>query len=195
MMESVIEAILFASGDPIHISRICSALDIDRSTAESVLEQLGTHYERDRRGIRLLRLEDSYQLCTAPEYAGKIRKALEMRVPQKLSIPSMEVLAIVAYYQPITRARIEQIRGLDCTYIISQLVDMNLIERCGQMSVAGSPTLYRTTTEFLRYFHFSNLCDLPEFPNELKDRIEESQINQDPGLEIDFGTVLGPLPD
>ena len=164
-LDLVIEAILFASGDPIPISRICDALTIERDEAEEAISSLRMYYEVENRGIRLIQMEDCYQLCSAPEYADAIRRALEMRKPQKLSRPSLEVLTIIAYYQPITRLRVEQIRGLDCTYIISLLVDLGLIEKCGQVDAVGHPSLYRTTANFLRYFRISSLRELPELPD------------------------------
>lgn len=163
-LDAVIEAILFASGSPIQIARICEALDIDRHTAEIELRKLEEHYETDNRGIRLQQMEDSYQLCSAPAYADAIRRALEMRKAPKLSRPSLEVLTIIAYHQPITRLRIEQIRGVECSYILSLLLDMKLIEHCGQLNAVGRPLLYRTTTEFLRWFHLRSLSELPELP-------------------------------
>jgi len=163
-LDAVIEAILFASGTPIHIARICEALDIDRPTAEMELRKLEEHYETADRGVRLQQMDDWYQMCSAPAHADAIRRALEMRKPPKLSRSSLEVLTIIAYQQPVTRARIEQIRGVECSYIISLLLDMRLIERCGQLDAVGRPLLYRTTTEFLRYFHLKSLRELPELP-------------------------------
>ena len=112
-VESAIEGILFASGEPLPIDRICLALDLDRPTAEQVLQKLGDYYAFERRGIRLVRMEDSYQLCSSPDYADVIRKAFEIRKTAKLSQPALEVLTIVAYYQPTTRAYIDQVRGVD----------------------------------------------------------------------------------
>ena len=103
-MQIAAEGILFASGEPVHISRLCMALDTDRPRAEEALQRLGDYYAFERRGIRLIRMEDSYQLCSAPEYAEIIRRAFEVRKTAKLSQPALEVLAIVAYYQPVTRA-------------------------------------------------------------------------------------------
>ena len=115
-VESAIEGILFASGEPLPIDRICLALDLDRPTAEQVLQKLGDYYAFERRGIRLVRMEDSYQLCSSPDYADVIRKAFEIRKTAKLSQPALEVLTIIAYYQPTTRAYVDQIRGVDSAY-------------------------------------------------------------------------------
>ena len=161
---SAVEGILFAAGEPVDIKRICLALELDRETAETVLRQLGDGYAFERRGIRLLRMEDSYQLCSAPEYADVIRKAFEVRKPAKLSQPALEVLTIIAYYQPTTRAYVDQVRGVDSSYTVGLLLDRGLIEECGRLQVPGRPILYRTTKHFLRSFHLSSLDDLPEIP-------------------------------
>mgnify|MGYP000009386932 FL=1 len=163
-IEAALEGILFASGEPVHIDRICLALDLDRPTAELVLQKLGDYYGFERRGIRLVRMADTWQLCSAPEYAEYIRKAFEIRKPAKLSQPALEVLAIIAYYQPTTRAYIDQIRGVDSSYTVGLLLDRHMIEECGTLQVPGRPKLYRTTKEFLRAFHLNTLEDLPEMP-------------------------------
>ena len=164
-LESALEAILFASGEPVQVDRICVALDIDRPTAEQLLQKLMDYYAYERRGIRLLRMEDTWQLCSAPDYADVIRKAFEIRKPAKLSQPALEVLTIIAYYQPTTRAYVDQIRGVDSAYTIGLLLDRKLIEECGRLQVPGRPRLYRTTKQFLRAFHLTSLDDLPELPD------------------------------
>lgn len=163
-IEAAVEGILFASGEPVHIDRICLAAELDRPTAELVLQKLMDYYSFERRGMRLLRLEDSWQLCSAPEYADIIRRAFEIRKPAKLSQPALEVLTIIAYYQPTTRAYVDQIRGVDSSYTVGLLLDRHLIEECGRLQVPGRPRLYRTTKAFLRAFHLNSLEDLPEMP-------------------------------
>ena len=163
-IEAAVEGILFASGEPVHIDRICLAAELDRPTAELVLQKLMDYYSFERRGMRLLRLEDSWQLCSAPEYADVIRRAFEIRKPAKLSQPALEVLTIIAYYQPTTRAYVDQIRGVDSSYTVGLLLDRHLIEECGRLQVPGRPRLYRTTKAFLRAFHLNTLEDLPEMP-------------------------------
>ena len=158
------EGILFASGEPVNIERICVALEMDRETAEQILQKLEDHYAYERRGIRLVRMEDSYQLCSAPDYADVIRKAFEIRKSAKLSQPALEVLTIIAYYQPTTRAYVDQVRGVDSTYTMGLLLERKLIEECGRLQVPGRPHLYRTTKEFLRVFHLSSLEELPDIP-------------------------------
>ena len=121
-LESAVEAILFASGDPIQTERICVALEIDRPAAEKVLQKLMDHYAYDRRGVRLVRVEDTWQLCSAPEHGEAVRRAFEIRKPARLSQPALEVLTIIAYYQPTTRAYVDQIRGVDSAYTVGLLL-------------------------------------------------------------------------
>jgi len=164
-IESAVEAILFASGEPVQVERICVALDMDRPTVERVLQKLMDYYAYERRGIRLLHIEDAWQLCSAPDCADAIRRAFEIRKPAKLSQPALEVLTIVAYYQPTTRAYVDQIRGVDSAYTMGLLLERKLIEECGRLQVPGRPHLYRTTKQFLRAFHLTSLEDLPEMPD------------------------------
>lgn len=164
-VESAIEAILFASGDPVGVERLCLALDLDRISVDGACRRLADRYRFERRGIRLLQLGTSYQLCSAPEHAAAIRRALESRRPARLSQTALEVLAVIAYFQPITRAYIDQIRGVDSAYTVSMLVDRGLVEECGRLPVPGRPIQYRTTQTFLRSFGLSRLDDLPELPN------------------------------
>ena len=140
-IEAAVEGILFASGEPVAVDRICVALNMDRPT------------------VALVR-----QLCSAPEYGDQIRKAFEIRKPAKLSQPALEVLTIIAYYQPTTRAYVDQIRGVDSSYTVGLLLDRHLIEECGRLQVPGRPRLYRTTQAFLRAFHLNSLEELPQLP-------------------------------
>ena len=182
-IESAVESILFASGEPVQTDRICTALELDRPTVERVLQKLMDGYAYERRGIRLLRIEDSWQMCSAPDCADVIRRAFEIRKPAKLSQPALEVLTIIAYYQPTTRAYVDQIRGVDSAYTISLLLDRKLIEECGRLQVPGRPHLYRTTKQFLRAFHLTSLDDLPEMPDlggEGQMRIGEDGQIEDP---------------
>lgn len=188
-IEAAVEGILFASGEPVHVDRICLALELDRSTAERVLQKLMDYYSYERRGIRLLRIEDSWQLCSAPDYADAIRRAFEIRKPAKLSQPALEVLTIIAYNQPTTRAHVDQIRGVDSAYTIGLLLERKLIEECGRLQVPGRPRLYRTTRQFLRAFHLTSLEDLPEPPDmggEGQMRLSDSGEIIDPAEEAEI---------
>lgn len=199
-IESAVEGILFASGEPVQTDRICMALDMDRQTVEAVLQKLMDLYAYERRGMRVLHIEDTWQMCSAPDYADIIRKAFEIRKPAKLSQPALEVLTIVAYYQPTTRAFVDQIRGVDSSYTMGLLQERKLIEECGRLQVPGRPHLYRTTKQFLRAFHLNSLNDLPEIPDlggegqmrlndngEIVDPLEETEIvGADTPEEADF---------
>ncbi len=185
---SAIEAIVFASGEPVAVERICTALNLDRETAEKLLQQLADQYAYDRRGVRLLHIEDSWQMCSAPEYGDIIRKTFEIRKQAKLSQPALEVLTIVAYYQPTTRAYVDQIRGVDSAYTMGLLLERDMIEECGRLQVPGRPHLYRTTKQFLRAFHLNSLKDLPEMPDlaaEGQMRLNEMGEIVDPALRSD----------
>ena len=164
-LEAAVEGILFAAGEPGHIDRICLALGVDRKKAERTLRSLEGYYAFERRGVRLICMDNTWQMCSAPEYADIIRRAFEIRKPAKLSQPALEVLAIIAYYQPTTRAYVDQVRGVDSAYTVGLLLDRKLIEECGRLKdQPGRPRLYRTTKNFLRSFHISSLEELPPLP-------------------------------
>lgn len=163
-IESAVEAILFASGEPVQIKRLCAALELARPAVERALKDLGDHYAFDQRGIRLVQMEDCWQLCSAPEFGDAVHRALEVRKPAKLSQPALEALTIIAYYQPTTRAYVDQIRGVDSAYTVGLLLERKLIEECGRLQVPGRPRLYRTTQTFLRSFHLRSLEELPPLP-------------------------------
>lgn len=162
---SAIEAILFAAGESVPVARMSLVLDTDEHEILRVAAELAQRYEAEGRGMRILRLDDKLQMCSAPEYAPFITKALEQRKPPMLSPPALETLAIVAYFQPVTRAYIEKVRGVDSSYTVSVLVERGLIEACGKLDAPGRPTLFRTTDVFLRTMGISRLDQLPELPD------------------------------
>ncbi len=165
-LESALEGVLFAAGEPVPVERLCLGLEVDRPTLDAVAQRLMDRYSYDRRGIRLLRLDTSYQLCSAPEFVGYIRKTLEGRKPARLSQPALEVLAVVAYYQPVTRAYVDQVRGVDSSYTMGLLLERGLIEEAGRLAVPGRPIQFKTTRDFLRAFGLSGLEELPELPSQ-----------------------------
>ena len=160
-MQRVIEAILFAAGDRIEVSRLASVLEADEKDIIEATDALANELAYERRGIRILRLEDGYQMVSSGEMADYITKALETRKPPKLSSSQLETLTIIAYYQPATKAMVEQIRGVDSSYSVSALLNKKLIEECGRLNVPGRPIQYRTTPDFLRTFAISSLEELP----------------------------------
>ena len=163
-LKSGIEAILFASGEAVRADRIAVVLDAGEEEVLQAGAELAEEYEAAGRGIRIVRLNDSLQMHSAPAYAAAITRALEQRRPPKLSPASLEVLAIVAYFQPVTRAYIEQMRGVDSSYTVGVLTERGMIEPCGQLEAVGRPTLYRTTDLFLRTMGVASLAELPPLP-------------------------------
>ena len=163
-LSAALEAILFASGDSVPAARIAQVLGADEQQVFAAAQNLAEELTARRRGVRLLRLEDNLQLVSAPDYAQVITQALEQRRPPRLSPAALEVLAIVAYFQPVTRAYIDQIRGVDSSYTVSMLVERGLIEESGRLEVPGRPILFRTTDVFLRTMGVSALSELPPLP-------------------------------
>ena len=164
-LKSAVEAVLFAAGEPVPTARLSLVLGTGEDDVLLAGRELADQYEREQRGLRVLLLGDKLQMCSAPEYAAVIIKALEQRKPPMLSQPALETLAIVAYFQPVTRAYIDQVRGVDSSYTVSMLNERGLIEICGRLDVPGRPSLFRTTDQFLRTFGLQKLEDLPHLPD------------------------------
>lgn len=156
-----IEAILFAAGERVEISRLAAVLETDEDEIARVADTLADQLSFDRRGIRVMKLENGYQMVSSGEMADYVTKALETRKPPKLSSSQLEALTIIAYYQPATKAMVEQIRGVDSAYSISALMNKKLIEEAGRLNVPGRPIQYKTTPDFLRTFGLSTLEELP----------------------------------
>ena len=162
-VDSIIESILFASGDPFPVERLMALLDLSREEVLAAARRIGDGYRYENRGIRLLILEDSLQLGSAPENADWVRRALDTRKPARLSPAALEVLAIAAYFQPVTRTYIEQIRGVDSSYTVGLLVDKGFLEPCGRLDAPGRPMQFQTTAAFLRVFGLESLEELPAY--------------------------------
>ncbi len=160
-LQRAIEAILFAAGERIEIARLAAALETDEQDVKKACDALADELAFSRRGIRILQLEDGYQMVSSGEMADFVTKALETRKPPKLSASQLETLTIIAYYQPATKAVVEQIRGVDSAYSVSALLNKKLIEEAGRLNVPGRPILYKTTPDFLRTFGISSLEELP----------------------------------
>ena len=161
-LQRAIEAILFAAGERIETVRLAAALEADPADVVRAADALADQMAFERRGIRIIKLEDGYQMVSSGEMADYITKALETRKPPKLSASQLETLTIIAYYQPATKALVEQIRGVDSSYSITALLNKKLIEDAGRLNVPGRPIQYRTTADFLRTFALNSLEDLPE---------------------------------
>ena len=160
-LECALEAVLFAAGDSVSEGKLCAVLQTDKATLRNAAQNLGDYYDFNRRGIKLLRLDDRYQLASRADYAQMVRNALETRKPQNLTPAALEVLAIIAYKQPVTKTYIEQVRGVVSAYTLSSLVDKGLVADCGRLDVPGRPILYQTTETFLRAFGLSSVSQLP----------------------------------
>ena len=161
-LERSIEAILFAAGEPVPAARIAVSLQCTEEEVHACAKKLADQLAFERRGIRVLQLDESYQMCSSPELAEAVTRTLETRKPPRLSASQLETLTIIAYYQPATRAYVEQLRGVDSSYTVQALLTKKLIEECGRLNVPGRPILYRTTPDFLRTFGLKSLSELPE---------------------------------
>lgn len=189
-LKSTIEAILFAAGDPVPEARISLVLGVPEEDVDDCGRALMEEYERDGRGMRVLRLDGKLQLCSAPEFAQVIVKTMERRKPPMLSQPALEALAIVAYFQPVTRAYIDQVRGVDSTYTVSVLLERGLIERSGRLDAPGRPSLYKTTDVFLRTMGIGSLRELPELPDcSSAEGLEKLQLAIDEYSNADEGQL------
>ena len=161
-LEHIIEAILFAAGEPVQTQRLAFAAESDTEEIDAAAKRLMDRLSYERRGVRVVKLENAYQMCSSSEMSAYITKALETRKPPKLSASQLETLTIIAYYQPATKAYVEQIRGVDSSYSVGALLNKHLIEESGRLNVPGRPILYRTTPDFLRTFGLTSLDELPE---------------------------------
>ena len=173
--EKIAEAILFAGEEPVEQKVIAAAMELDEEAAAAVLESLRTKYEKFESSVQVLRLENQWQLCTRKEYEPYIRSAFEIKRNAPLSQAAMEVLAVVAYNQPVTRAFAEQVRGVDCSGVMSTLAEKGLIEEAGRLDLPGKPIAYRTTPLFLRSFGLSSLDDLPPIIDEAEPAEKEEK--------------------
>ncbi len=183
-LQAAAEAIIFASGDPLEIARIAQALEIDAEYAEIILQNLADELDARGSGLVLLKLGNKYQLCTRTEYAGQIKTVLDLKRNTPLSSAAFEVLAVVAYNQPVTKSYIEQVRGVDCSGVIATLCQKGLVEEKGRLDLPGRPLLYGTTPTFLKCFCISSLSELPELPEKDELPKKEFEIDGSEQLEI-----------
>jgi segregation and condensation protein B len=179
-LQRAIEAILFAAGEPVEIAQLSHVLEADEKDIISAADALSDELSFNRRGIRIVRLEKSYQMASSGEMADYITQALETRKPPKLSASQLETLTIIAYYQPATKAMVEQLRGVDSSYSIGALLNKKLIEDAGRLNVPGRPIQYKTTANFLRTFGIESLEDLPAIEKVNLGEPEETEVPVDP---------------
>ncbi|MBE6751393.1 MAG: SMC-Scp complex subunit ScpB [Ruminococcaceae bacterium] len=162
---AIAEAVLFAAAEPIEHTRLSIVLGTDSEVTLEILDILKEKYEQEESGLCLLKLGSKYQLCSKKEYINEVRAVLDLKRNTPLSQAAFEVLAIIAYNQPITKPYIEQIRGVDCSGVVNTLCQRGLIEEKGRLEVPGRPVLYGTTDDFLRCFSLSALSELETLPN------------------------------
>lgn len=182
---AAVEAVLFACGEPIELEKLAAAAEIEKETAERIVERLNDRYNDQKSAFLIGKLDGSYQMMTRPEYARYIKTAMETRRQVPLSPAAMEVLAIVAYNQPVTRGFVDQVRGVDSSGVVRSLVERNLLEEHGRLSdVPGRPIAYRTTDNFLRCFGLNSLENLPSIPGSTDqidfDEYEDLNYTEDP---------------
>ncbi|MDD6807856.1 MAG: SMC-Scp complex subunit ScpB [Oscillospiraceae bacterium] len=174
-VQAAVEAILFAAGDPVQLSKLSEALEIEPELCERILTNLSDNLDERGSGLCLVKLGDRYQLCTRTEYSEEIRKLLEMRRNVPLSQAAFEVLAVIAYNQPVTKSFVEQVRGVDCSGVIASLSQKGLIEERGRLDLPGKPLIYGTTPAFLRCFCIESLDELPALPGQEAEKTETEE--------------------
>ena len=174
-VKAAIEAILFANGSSVETKRISQALEITESQAEEHISALINDYNNANRGITIIKLDDAYQMVSCKEYAPQIRTVMDLRRNTPLSQAALEVLAVVAYNQPVTKAFVEQVRGVDCSGVIGSLTAKGLVEEKGRLELPGRPLLYGTTENFLRCFNINSLEELPPLPETENEETDKSK--------------------
>lgn len=176
---NILESLLFACGEPVEIERLAEVMELDESVIIALSETLSEGYEKRKAGFKLIRLDNKLQLCSRADYFDYVRKILELKRNAPLSQAAFEVLAVIAYNQPVTKSVVEQVRGVDCSGVIYSLCEKGLIEEKGRLELPGRPLVYGTTDNFLRCFSMRSLGDLPEIPNnEEQDEQNKTEDNQ-----------------
>ncbi len=175
--KAAVEAILFASGSPVEPEKIAQAIEMKPSQTEKLILELMDDYKKQERGITIIKLNKSYQMVSAKKFAPEIRKVMDLRRNTPLSQAALEVLAVVAYNQPVTKAFVEQVRGVDCSGVLGSLTTKGLVEEKGRLELPGRPLLYGTTENFLRCFNLESLENLPPLPE--SDKNENSENNEE----------------
>lgn len=180
---SIFESLLFVSGEPIKLRELALIIEGSEDFAEDILKELMLKYEAEERGIRLISINNEYQLVTKPKNSNYVQKLLKTNIRQSLSQAALETLAIVSYRQPITRIDIDDIRGVKSDSAVLTLVDKGLIKECGRMDVAGRPILYATTEEFLKNFGLNTIKDMPSLEN-LMEGITKDQVLEQENIDV-----------
>ena len=171
--KSILEALIFAAGEPVEKKRLAQTMEISENEVEALADELKNEYNKQKRGFQLIELDKKYQLCSRAEYFSYVKQMLEIKRNAALSQAAFEVLAVIAYNQPVTKSFVEQVRGVDCSGVIASLYDKGLIEEKGRLELPGRPLLYGTTDNFLRCFSISSLQELPPLPE--RDNLPEAE--------------------
>ena len=179
--KSILEALIFAAGEPIEKSRLAQVMQLSEDEVTTLAEELKNEHNEQSRGFQLIELDKKYQLCSSTEYFPYVKEMLLIKRNAPLSQAAFEVLAVIAYNQPVTKSFIEQIRGVDCSGVISSLYDKGLIEEKGRLELPGKPLIYGTTDTFLRCFCLSSLYELPPLPEKQEEQSESE--NTESGSE------------
>ncbi|WP_027630755.1 SMC-Scp complex subunit ScpB [Ruminiclostridium cellobioparum] len=180
-IESIIESLIFSYGDALSLDKICEILELDKKTVRSLMKNFMDSYNRANKGIIIREINDKYQMCSNPQYFDYVSKLYQIRQKQALSQAAYEVLSIIAYNQPITKAKIEQIRGVNSDSAVTRLLERNLVKEAGKLEAPGRPRLYETTDEFLKCFGFKSIRDLP-----MLDIQDLSELNLEELIEEDI---------
>lgn len=179
-IESIIESLIFSYGDALSLEKICEILELDKKTAKNLMKNFMDSYNQANKGIIIREINDKYQMCSNPQYFDYVSKLYQIRQKQALSQAAYEVLSIIAYNQPITKAKIEQIRGVNSDSAVTRLLERNLVKEAGKLEAPGRPRLYETTDEFLKCFGFKSIRDLP-----MLDIQDLSELNLEELIEED----------
>ena len=188
-IESIIEGVLFAAGDSVSIEKLADITDVDTKTLKSIINNLADKYDNEKSGLMIISLEDSYQMCTRPDYQEYIKKLAEPKRAHNLSNAALEVLSVIAYRQPVSKTAIEQIRGVSSDTIVNRLVERGLVKEAGRLDAPGKPVLFKTTEEFLRCFNLKSLKELPEYEEIAGgESVPEDKVLKD--LQEDTGEII-----
>ena len=188
-IESIIEGVLFAAGDSVSVERLSDIVGVDTKTLKSIINNLADKYDYEKSGLMIIALEDSYQMCTRPDYQEYISRLAEPKKGHNLSSAALEVLSVIAYKHPVTKTVIEEIRGVSSDTIVNRLVERGLVKEAGRLDAPGRPMLFKTTEEFLRCFNLKSLSELPDYEKirNSGETVPEDKVikNTDDGLDIE----------
>lgn len=191
-IEAIIEGVLFAAGDSVSLERLSDIVDVDTKTLKSIINNLADRLDYEKSGLMIINLENSYQMCTRPDYYEYISRLAEPKKGHNLSNAALEVLSVIAYKHPVTKTAIEQIRGVSSDTIVNRLVERGLVKEAGRLDAPGRPMLFKTTEEFLRCFNLKSLSELPDYEKirNSGETVPEDKVLEDTGDELDIEGMI-----